>query len=419
MPPARRLRRWLALVGVAGVLIASALGGCHLWASAQLQEAEQAVQRHDFPKALRRFERCLLIWPSSAPTRLQAARAARRAGLFERAKEHRVACEKHGLTPETALESALFRAQQGDLPEVEGSLQALIIEGHPDAVLMLEALAQGYLHAYRLGFAMASLHMLLERQPDHPGAYFWRGGILEGAGRGQEALADYQRAFELAPHWPGARLRLAESLVRQNQAAEARPHFDELLRQPPANPDVLLGAARCLRALALPDQAIEHLDALLRDRPDHADAWAERGRACSDQGDKAEALRCLRQAGELEPRSYAIGYALLTALRGEGKAEELKALSARLARLKRDEERLRAISVELAKKAHNPALRHEAGMICLRNNVGPEALRWFLGALQDDPQHRPTHQALAQYYQEKGEAASAAYHHERAAQLAP
>jgi tetratricopeptide (TPR) repeat protein len=405
------------LIGLLSILIVLAIagwiGGRYFFANQERHAAEQALARYDFPQALKGFEAYLKLWPNDDPTRFQAARAARRAGLFARAGELLAEYEKHqGITVESALERAMERAQRGDLVEVEGSLQRLIIEGHPDAVLMLEALAQGYLAVYRLGFAIASIHMLLERDPNHPDAHFWRGGILEGSGRSQDALADYEQAVQFAPQKNEYQLRLAEALVRNRKPAEARPHFDELLRKMPGDPGVLLGTARCLRALALPEQAVEHLDTLLSQHPDHAEGWAERGRLAAEQSDIPEALRCLRRAVELEPRSYAIGYSLLTVLRSQGQSQEASTLAEKLERMKQDEERLREISNLLSKNPNNPALRNEAGLICERNGVDEEALRWFLGALQDDPTHRPTHASLSEFYQRKGDTEKANYHQE-------
>jgi Tfp pilus assembly protein PilF len=41
---------------------------------------------------------------------------------------------------------------------------------------------------------------------------------------------------------------------------------------------------------------------------------------------------------------------------------------------------------------------HEVAMIALRAGLPKEAHRWLLNALQVDPDHLPTHQALAAFY---------------------
>ena len=412
----RRSRRWVVLlIGVAVIGAASWFGGRHLWAAHHLRAAEEKLGSYDFPEALDHLERCLRVWPNSASIRLLAARTARRADLPDRAEEHLSACEATGVTQETALERAMSRAQQGDLPEVEMPLQRLIREGHADASLFIEALVRGYLRVFRFGHALAALDDLIKRQPNHPWAYFWRGSAFEHANRIPEAVSAYRHAVELAPRRAVFRRSLALALVQSNRAAEAWPHFEALLDQSSADADVLLGAARCLRGLTQPGRAIELLDALLRDHPDHSEAWAERGLACSDQGDSAEACRCLRRAFELEPRSYTVGFALFTELRGQDRAREADAVWQRIQVLKRDQERIQDLMTKLGQKEQSADLRCEIGKICLRQKADTAALRWFSGALLDDPTHRPTHRALADYYERRGDAAAAAYHREQAA----
>ena len=55
-------------------------------------------------------------------------------------------------------------------------------------------------------------------------------------------------------------------------------------------------------------------------------------------------------------------------------------------------------------------LRYEAGMIFLRNGFTQDGLHWLSTALDVDPNHRPTHQALADHFQRTGEQARARQH---------
>lgn len=55
-------------------------------------------------------------------------------------------------------------------------------------------------------------------------------------------------------------------------------------------------------------------------------------------------------------------------------------------------------------------MRYEAGMIFLRNGFTQDGLRWLYTALDADPNHRPTHQALADYFERTGEEAQARHH---------
>ena len=65
---------------------------------------------------------------------------------------------------------------------------------------------------------------------------------------------------------------------------------------------------------------------------------------------------------------------------------------------------------EVNQKPNDPALRYEAGMIFLRNGFTQDGLHWLSTALDVDPNHRPTHQALADHFERTGEQARARHH---------
>src|ERR1700722_2225246 len=81
----RHWQRW-ALAGAGVLIVAAWFGGRQLWAWHHWREGRQAFQSYDFPDALAHFERCLRVWPGSVSVRLEAARAARREELIERAE---------------------------------------------------------------------------------------------------------------------------------------------------------------------------------------------------------------------------------------------------------------------------------------------------------------------------------------------
>jgi tetratricopeptide (TPR) repeat protein len=383
-------------------------GGRQLWAWYHWRSGREAMQRYDFPAALEHFERCLHVWPDSQSVQLEAARAARRGNDYDRFDEHLDACEKKGATAETALERELVLAQRGNLKQdVEKALQDLAEGTGTEAVEVLEALAQGYMANFRLGGAMVALEKLIERAPDHKWAYYWRGNVQIDSEHLSDAVPDYRRAVELDPTATPFRLRLITSLVGLNKASAAWPHVVELLRQEPANAEGLLAAARCQRDFGDRARALEYLQRLLDAHPGHAEAWAERGRIASDQRDSAESIRCLRRAYDLEPLSYSIGFSLFNELTGQGKHTEAKVVLDEI-------ERVKKLVAQLGKDRRNTAVRHELGTLFLGVKNEATALRLFDSVLQIDPEYRPTHEVLAEYYQRKGNTTAAENHRRHA-----
>jgi predicted Zn-dependent protease len=85
-----------------------------------------------------------------------------------------------------------------------------------------------------------------------------------------------------------------------------------------------------------------------------------------------------------------------------------------LERIDADLKRIDEVLKEVLRAPDDPSLRSEAGIIFLRNGEAQKGLRWLGMALQQDPWHPPTHQALADYYQDTGRLELAARHRQLA-----
>src|SRR5262249_34312902 len=149
-------------------------------AAYHLRAARRAAERRDFAGAGHHLAFCLRTWPEDADTHFLAARVARRAGAYAAAEKHLDLCRRVGRGPgRPTPERALLRAQCGELPAVERFLQASVDAGHPEADLILEALAQVYQQQGRVGLTLTCLNRWLERQPDHVPARLSRAAVWE------------------------------------------------------------------------------------------------------------------------------------------------------------------------------------------------------------------------------------------------
>jgi predicted Zn-dependent protease len=396
----------LTLAGVAGYRAA-----WHLWAGSHFRAARRALDRHDLTAAQAHLTLCLEVWPDSAETHFLAARTARRAGDERELWLHLKECSRLGW-PEEALrlEHDLLTAQSGELGGVESGLLAVARRGGDDEPVVLEALAQGYLKTYRLAEALHCLDRLLEREPDHVRALVWRGEVKERRNDLPEAVRSYRRAVEIDPDDDDARLRLAESLTRYDRSGEAVEHFERLLASQPTSARVLLGLARCRRGAGRAAEAQQYLGALLDLHPGHAEALGERGKLALEAGEAAEAERWLRRALALAPFDRDVNYNLAQCLLHQGKADEARAQQSRLDRITADFQRAADVTRQVTASPRDPALRHEVGVLLLRNGQEQEGLRWLYTALQVDPGHRPTHATLADHYERRGQRPEAARH---------
>jgi tetratricopeptide (TPR) repeat protein len=394
-----------------------ALGAFWLWqwnrARVEWHKAQDALQHHDLSQAATCLERYLELRPEEAPAWFLAARTARRRGRIAEAERALERCQElGGVTEATRLEWDLLRVQQGQMGTTDVRLRMSIGPDHPDAPVVLEALALGYLKCERLQDARQACNLWMIREPDHPWPWLWRGFMVERVGNLPGAEQDYRRAVELGPEDRECRLALAAILSRQVQFKAAIEHFEYVLARFPENEDALLGLATCWIECGDPGRALPLLD---RVSPEKPAALLLRSKLASQRGDYADAERYLQQALHLAPHDLEALHALVRCLREQGKEAEAGPLSARLEQLRNDKHRLGELIRTVMRQPDDAAIRHEAGVVAMRLGLSEEGLRWFQSALRAKGDHRPTHLALAEYYEGKGDLTRARTHRQFAA----
>jgi predicted Zn-dependent protease len=181
---------------------------------------------------------------------------------------------------------------------------------------------------------------------------------------------------------------------------------------------VLRGLATCRHMLNEPDEARRLLDQLVAEHPDDGAGLASRARLAQEYESPEQAEAWFRRAAASQPYEREVLYGWSVSLKRLGRREEAAAVNDRFRRVEEDLTRLAAATRRVAHSPHDPAPRCEAGVILLRNGQQAEGLRWLASALELDPGHVATHQALADYYEQAGDPARSALHRE-VAQAAP
>jgi tetratricopeptide (TPR) repeat protein len=310
-----------------------------------------------------------------------------------------------------ALESALLRAQRENPVAVEIFLQERIAHDDPDTPFILEALAQGYMARGRWMTAQSCLERWVQLEPDNLRALYWRGQMRAQLQREDEAIRDFSRVLELDPEQDDARQHLAELLLRHKaDYAGAAKEFEYLRERQPGKAAVTLGLARAYRGLRRREEARQLLDLVLRAVPRDSQALSERGRLAVDSDQYSEAEGFFRRSLNEDPSDSDTLADLIFVMRQRKKPGEAKEWEQRLVRLKADKERFTQLNLEMSEHPRDPAPRLEAAQIKLRYRQEKEAMVLFQLALELDPSHRPTHRALAEFWESKGDEERAAYH---------
>ncbi len=412
-------RRWE--LAVAGVVLLAGLGvaGWFAWGYYHWRQALHASEAPDFPKAREHLARCLKVWSNSGEVQLLLARVCRRAGDFEAARAAlKLADQNQADTAELDLEILLLHAEDGDVLTAQRLLYPRVQARDRHELLILEALTKGCLKAHYLPEAVHWAELWLERRPDDLEALYLRGlalktGQLLPQSEGLElAKRDFRRVLERKPDHDDARRLLAELLELAGVHDEALQHYTLYRQKRPDDPTALVGQVRCLQGLGRITEARKALDDWFARRSDApAEAYVLRARIeLEEDGNPHAALAWLRKAVALASHHDDAHHNLAIVLHRLSEHAEAEQHEEKCREIRRTLERLRNVSMEIAKKGEGADLRLEAGRLQMQLGDPNRARLWWLSALQDDPYHQETHKVLAELYEKQGNRAQAAEH---------
>lgn len=400
-------RRWTVRAAVVLVAIGTGVLLIRTWPAtpSDLDRGRAALRAEDPAAARVLLDQFLAGHPASAEGHFRAAQAARQCGDPVAAARHLDRAADLGWdAPAIDLQRALLRAEADESETDEPYLLQHSGDDDPDAAEVLPVLLRMYAVQFRWPEADALSARWVRLRPQSARAWTRRGEVLERLRRRDEAIAALREAVRFGPAEREARLGLVRLLLETRQPpAEAAEHLDTLLAAAPDDPAVLVPLAICRQAQGHPAEAAATLDRAIALGTTDAKAFQLRGRMELDGGRPAEAVPFLRRAAEIDPSEPQTLYALFQALSRAGKPEEAAAAEARWHQAEADLKRAGELAAAISRSPHDPELRREMGELFLRNGREQDGLRWLRSALREQPDHGPTRQALAAYYERKGQ----------------
>jgi tetratricopeptide (TPR) repeat protein len=407
----RRRPRTTVLAVVAVVFAGGA--AFYGYAVREWRQAVAAVRDARPSEARGRLNLCLKVWPNDPAVHRLAARAAWQTGDLKFAEEQLNQCLKleHGASEDTQLEFLLMRTRTGELPEVVPLLYDFVARGHPDSVVILETIASAYMHDLQYHEAYLALSRWVLVAPNSPRAYNFRGWVLERLNQAAAAMDDYLKALELDPNLTVVRLRVAEMYLEDKDPVQALPHLEFLLAQDPNRPETRARLGQCRYLQGRPAEARQLLEGVVNELPNDTKVLLYLAKLDLDDGRADRAAEYLRRVLALEPSELEAKFVLITALRTQGRDAEADAELADYNRQRAELERVDSLLVAEAKApSRDPQVAYEIGALLLRIHREPQGIHWLTEALERDPNHRPSHQLLADYFETHGEPERAAVH---------
>jgi tetratricopeptide (TPR) repeat protein len=397
---------------VVTLLIGSILG-FYSYARSQWRAAVAALEEGRPAAARQHLRICLRAWPSDGEVHRLAGRAARLDLDFDAAEKHlhRSLQLQGGATEAIQLEFLLLRAQAGQVDEVAAPLLKCVEDKHPESPIILETLARHYMRNLQLKEAYACLSEWIELQPHRATPYHWRGWVHERLNNYRRGMEDYQKALELDPELFGVRLRVAEILLEDKLPLEALTHLDYLRQRHPDKPEVKarLGQVKFLQGEN--EEARELLESAAASLPKDHQVLLSLGKLELQEGRAEQAEQWLNRVLEIDPTDTEAAYALVSALRLQGRELEAKAMLESYEKNKALLETVnRLLREEALRPNRDPQGPWEIGRILLSIGRDRLGIHWLTQALERDPHHQPSHRLLAEYYEKKGDHQRAGIH---------
>jgi tetratricopeptide (TPR) repeat protein len=427
----RRQRIWALLVSLLMLLV-------FLWYVGGLAGFPRMMVYHSLGK--QDFDRARW-WTSTAESlsyhdpanALLAARIARLQGDAERWRQALARAKVWGANPsQLRLEQLLLQAQSGQIEGIEAELmQALGVAGGEGAEIS-EAYANGLASLGRFAEALQLLEAWRTDFPEDPRPDHRIGRIQEHQQRYDEAEASYRRSIARdADYFPG-HYSLGRVLMHQRRTEEAARHFHVCLRMPaPEAAQVELAVA--LKAMGKADEArplfqqalaagslrIQDSYSALEEKPEGFRAAAEYGKLESDAGNFAAAEPWLAAALSENPLDLMTRYSLAVSLRGLGKKKEADEQFAKVGAARSAMGAAGALNARIQRDPRDLEARLRLGKLILEHESERAGLYWIRSIFSFEPDYRPAHEFLAEYFAKRSDtdqasAPLARYHRQRA-----
>jgi tetratricopeptide (TPR) repeat protein len=415
----------LAMLVLASLALLYVLDPWHKWGFGsgtsyrdQWGRALSALEDRDFGLAQSHLANCLAAAPLNAEAHFLMARTCRRADDFSGWFDHLQTADLLGWPQDqVVLEILLKEAQVGNTWKVEQQLQSYLTAGHPEEVLIVEALVRGYLDNDLPKKAFHLTEEWINNYPDDWQARFYHGRALQLGARFKEAIADYKKVLLLKPRQPEGQLWLAHTLRAYTQFDQAIEYYQAYLESRPDDPDALHGLAQCQFTQGDSEGARATLDELLNSHPYHAGGLYLRAQLEQAEGPE-KALPWLRRAVAIVPYEPNRLHNLVLALRALHQDKEADHFQEqeKISRQKDSELiELERRLIQETDKVNEVEVRYQVAVLHMElGHKEEETAHWIQTVLYLNPDHRPTLQLLADCLERQGNSRRAAYYRERA-----
>ena len=197
-------------------------------------------------------------------------------------------------------------------------------QADPGNMELHQLLAQSCLQAKNYSCATEQFRLLLNQNSDSGPAHILLGEALDGLGRTQEAISEFEAAAKISPNEPDVYFSLGYLHWKSQQYDEARQEFDRELKLDPNHAQALAYLGDIEWKDNHPDDAVRLLQRAVKANKDLRIAYVDLGTIYLQQKSYKDAQVALQKAIALEPNQPDAHYQLGRLYQATGKAAEAK-----------------------------------------------------------------------------------------------
>jgi tetratricopeptide (TPR) repeat protein len=165
------------------------------------------------------------------------------------------------------------------------------------------------LNARKYPEAVTVLTEAIEKTPENPLLYYYRGFALDKTGEQDKALADYKKSLEIDPEFQLSLGEAGKILAKKGDLEGAVVFYKKAYELGTSDVLALYNYGVCLINLAQNDEALKVFEKLLSLDPNYPDAFYQMGIIYLGQGDNNKAKEYLQKFIDLDPENENVSVA--------------------------------------------------------------------------------------------------------------
>lgn len=191
--------------------------------------------------------------------------------------------------------------QDAGRPAEAAAVYERALETAPHREELLTLLADAWLEAGQPMKAKVLAQRATTEAPGRPGGWITKGRIAEQEKRTRDALAAYEKAYDLDPEQPGLAAKIGQMYLVLGDASGARRFMGAVAADPGTPPELLYNYAISLQREDEYSLSVAPLRRVTAAQPDLAPAWRALGAALRRIDSYGEAAAAFDRAVKLEP----------------------------------------------------------------------------------------------------------------------